>query len=359
MNTKEHGVLLHCLCEVKDVVESILFLGSCINAILIPVIGHSRWLSKIPQFLVKYVEFFDTQSGQYIINCLILVFFIVKLFVTCHRNNKINNEIIIETLGDLHDKCIHDMRDHIHHLASIRSQINKENYDKLFTEEFKRLQAIATQFADQVSSIINGLMGIEVDNEKSSRKGNESVCACIKMIGNTESKPIAEKTVITLARSKNTPKYRYTEKNDKNIPVIGKNTDFLDLSEGYRNYYNGVRLREKFCKGEYNNTTENFKYESTIVVPIRFSGLEVKLHIITRKKVKQIAEINTKNDLDLTGYLCIDSEAVLEDWEDPIKVKKILKIMSVYADLMYIYMREFLSSFRIGEKNEYSRKICK
>lgn len=349
MNRRKKGVL-DVLCYVKDIVESIAFVGSCFNAVMIPVIEKSSFLSILPEFALMYIDFFNSESGKYIINCLVLTFLIIKLFVVCYKNNRQHNETVINLMGDLHDKCIHDMRDHLHSLTSIKDAICSKNYNKVFAEEFKKLQNISKQCVDQLSDIINGQMGLLNDVKP--------VCACIKMIGNTESTPIAKKPVITLARSYNTQDDRI-KKSD--VAIIEENTDFLDLSYGYRNYFSGTNLKEKFAKSQYKNSSINFKYESTIVVPIRYNGLNVNIKTKEdnqkknkgqkrkRKQKKQIVEINTQSNLDLIGYLCIDTERILKDWEEYKKVKKILKILSVYADLMYIYIRAFMDSFGVGE----------
>ena len=234
------------------------------------------------------------------------------------------------------------MRDHMHQLEETENLLpgeihNKDikEFENHYNNEYKRLGNITQECVNQVSDVINELMGMP-------EKGRGSICACIKMISiHEKDKPIAERSLITLARSKNSSskRKRKTEKD-----VIGKNTDFLALSEGYRNYYYGIDLRKKFEKGDYINSTPNFSYESTIVVPIRYTNLEPKVKVVSKGKKKQV-EINVKNDVDIVGYLCIDTEKVLYDWENNDEVKEIVKILAVYADTLYVYLSAFRRTF--------------
>lgn len=171
-------------------------------------------------------------------------------------------------------------------------------------------------------------------------EGKSSICTCIKMVSIYEKdKPISERSLITLARSKNSSATRM-DKTKKN--VIGQNTDFLDLSKGYRNYYVGVNLIDKFKKGEYNNSTPNFAYESTVVVPIRFSDVYSDIKVASKEKR---VEIKVRSDVDIVGYLCIDTEKVLNEWKKADEVKKVVKMLAVYADSLYIYLSAFRRTF--------------
>lgn len=323
-----------------EFIQSIIFIGSILNTLVAPAIKIFEDMS-LPNWISKYSEIFNVTSVGYLVNCIIMVVFIVKLVVVIILKDKTKNEELIDIIDCLHTNYFHNMRDHIHRLEETEKLLPKkpqkgiDKFERYYNDEYKRLESITQSCVNQVSDVINGFMGMP-------EKGKSSICACIKMISIYEKdKPIAERSLITLARSKNSSNKRI-QKNKKDI--IGKNTDFLDLSEGYRNYYYGIGLRGKYEKGEYNNSTSNFSYESTIVVPIRYTSLKPEIKMNSKGKKKQV-EIKVKNDVDIVGYLCIDTEEILSDWENSDEVKKVVTILALYADTLYIYLSAFRRTF--------------
>lgn len=326
--------------DFADFVQSIIFIGSIINAVAAPIIKIFEDMP-LPNWISKYSEIFNVTSIGYLVNCIIMVVFIVKLVVVITLKNTTKNEELIHIIDCLHTNYIHNMRNHIHHLEETEKLLPKklykniEKFERYYNDEYKTLESITQDCVNQVSDVINEFIGMPA-------AGKSSICACIKMISiHEKNKTIEERSLVTLARSKNSTNER-KQKNKKDI--IGKNTDFLDLSEGYRNYYYGIGLREKYESGEYINSTPNFSYESTIVVPIRYTSLKKEIKINSEEKKKQI-EINVKNDVDIVGYLCIDTEKVFSDWEKSDEVKKVVKILALYADTLYIYLSAFRKTF--------------
>lgn len=327
-----------------DLVQSLIFIGTIINSVMAPVLDKFDEL-KLPQFIIGYVNFFNIHSIQYFVNCAIMVFFIVKLVIVLKFQNKKRNEEIISVIDCLHTNYIHDMRNHIHDLEKLEKRTfdmsNKDdvkNYEDLYNSHYKILGIVAQQCVNQISDIINECMGMP-------NKGKESICTCIKMVSIYEKdKPISERSLITLARSKNSSRKRMQNVGKH---IIGKNTDFLDLSKGYRNFYYGINLKNKFEKREYNNSTPDFSYESTVVVPIRFSDMHSTVNFFPEKKKKSRLEIQIKNDVDIIGYLCIDTEKILQEWENSKQVEKIVKILAFYADSLYVYLSIFQKTFMI------------
>lgn len=334
------------LIEFSDFIQSLLFLGSIVNAIMAPVIKNLD-KSKLPECLVIYSDFFSIFSFTYILNCVILTLFVVKLVITLINSNKKNNHKLIDFVARLHRDYIHDMRNHIYALEKTKKEIlnidiqeRSKEYEQLYNAEFRILENVAQKCVDQISDIINEYMGMPGD-------GKSSICTCIKMVSVFESEEeISQRSLTTLARSKNTSNKR-KQSMAKNI--VGQNTDFLDLSKGYRNFFYGVDLKNKFKKGEYNNSTPNFSYDSTIVVPIRFadSASEVSVLPSYNYKKKRKVEIKIKRDVDIVGYLCIDTEKKLHEWEDYDEVVKVVKILSIYADSLYVYLRSFQQTFAL------------
>lgn len=328
--------------EFSDFIQSLLFLGSIVNAIMAPAIENFD-KSKLPECLVIYSNFFSISSFKYILNCAVLTFFIVKLVIILVYRNKKNNQKLIDFVDRLHKDYIHDMRNHIHVLEKTEKEIlnmdilNKSReYEQLYNAEFRILENVAQKCVDQISDIINEYMGMPIDSEN-------GICTCIKMVSVFESeKDISQRSLITLARSKNTSNRR-KQSITKNI--IGQNTDFLDLSKGYRNVFYGIDLKNKFKKGEYNNSTPNFSYDSTIVVPIRVADSVSEVSVLPSYKKKRKVEIKIKRDVDIVGYLCVDTVKKLHEWEKYDEVVKVVKILSIYADSLYVYLRAFQQTF--------------
>lgn len=330
------------LIEFCDLIQSLIFLGTIVNAIMAPVLENLD-KSKLPECLVVYSNFFSITSFKYILNCAVLTFFIVKLVIILMYRNKHNNQKLIDFVDHLHKDYIHHMRNHIHALEETEKEISNidikdkpKEYERLYNSEFKILENVAQKCVDQISDIINESMGMPSDCVN-------SICTCIKMVSVFESdKDISQRSLITLARSENSSNKR-KQSITKNI--IGQNTDFLDLSNGYRNVFYGIDLKNKFQKGEYNNSTPNFSYDSTIVVPIRFADSVLDVSVSPSYKKKRKVEIKIKRDVDILGYLCIDTAKKLHEWEKYDEVTKVVKILSIYADSLYVYLRTFQQTF--------------
>lgn len=336
------------LIEFSDLIQSLLFLCSIVNAIMAPVIENLD-KSKLPECLVVYSNFFSISSFKYILNCAVLTFFVVKLVIVLGYRNKKNNQKLIDFADRLHKDYIHDMRNHLHALEKTEKEIlnidiedESKEYERLYNTEFRMLEIVSQKCVDQISDIINEYMGMPMDSAN-------GICTCIKMVSVFESdKDISQRSLITLARSKNTSNRR-KQSITKNI--IGENTDFLDLSKGYRNVFYGIDLKNKLKKGEYNNSTPNFSYDSTIVVPIRFADSVSQVSILPSYKKKRKVEIKIKRDVDIVGYLCIDTVKKLHEWKKYDEVAKVVKILAIYADTLYVYLRTFQQTFYLGEEN--------
>lgn len=345
-NKDEKGKFATGLISTVDLVQSVIFIISIINAVMAPVVEKIKGID-MPQFVDKYFDLFNTTSVAYITNCIIMLFFLIKLVVSIIYKNKRRNEDVIGIINCLHENYIHNMRNHVHRLEEIEEEMldedafqNTKIFERYYNNEYKELERVAQQCVNQVSNILNEFMGMPSE-------GGNSICTCIKMISIYEKdKPISERSLITLARSENSPRKR---KQKVGKDIIGENTDFLDLSEGYRNYYYGINLKDKFKKGEYHNSTPGFLYESTVVVPIRFADLHSEVNVNHSDNKKRTVEIIIKNDIDIVGYLCIDTEKVFRSWEISEEVEDIVKILALYSDSLYIYLNAFRRTF--AEKN--------
>lgn len=331
-----------------DFVQSLIFIVSIVNAIIAPIVKKFKDIA-LPSLIRKYVDFFDFSSTVYWINCIIMALFVIKLIYVITKKNRNSSKELIDIIDCIHTNYIHCMRDHMHQLEETENLLSKDinddvkKFERYYNDEYKRLESIAQECVNQVSNVLNKFVGMP-------EKGKDSICTCIKMISiNEKDKPIAERSLITLSRSENSSNKRRIRKNKKDI--IGENTDFLDLSNGYRNYFYGVGLKEKYKRGEYKNSTLNFSYESTIVVPIRYTNLKQEVEVISEKGRKRI-EITVKNDIDIVGYLCIDTEKKIYDWKKRDEVKEIVKILALYADTLYVYLSAFRKTFEKGWGNK-------
>ena len=158
----------------------------------------------------------------------------------------------------------------------------------------------------------------------------DTISVCIKVIEpGQENVDDLDKKAKTFVRSSNTSRER--KRVDECI-TLGKNTDFKHLCDATNIWYHGVDLKKLFAEGKYNTEakTEDWqkKYNSTIVVPIRYfdtnEGKGDSIH-------------------DILGFLCIDSNSVIEKWDSDGAFE--LQYLAVFADLIYSYIKLFRRIF--------------
>lgn len=153
-NNFKHEKVRDGIIVAVDFIQSLLFLGSIINAVMAPVIEKAKGVN-FPECINKYADFFSTDSTKYVINCAIMLFFIIKLFVGIIRKNSKRNEEVIQVMDYLHKDYIHNMRSHMHHLEEVEDSIRDINiskkvkqYEKLYNAEYKKLECVAQQCVD-------------------------------------------------------------------------------------------------------------------------------------------------------------------------------------------------------------------
>ncbi|MCR5235244.1 MAG: hypothetical protein K6E53_15275 [Lachnospiraceae bacterium] len=327
---------------LKDKIESIIFFVVAANSVMKPFF---QWVAEQQLFvpLTLYYDYLIRPKLVYIGNVIILFIFLVKLVYVFNRKRINEYSAIINLYDILHKDYFHNMRTSIVHIEQMEDIVKNalenecfEEYELLYTQGYSELMNVVQDCVNQVSDIMNDYMGMP-------EIGKGTICACVKMVGIDEStKSIEGKSLVTVARSKNTPTKR---KRKVKKDIIGKNTDFLNLSKGYRNYYAGTRLHELQKSGKYNNSTEHFAYESTIVVPLRYQSIKTNV----KKNRNRTIEIKVNNDVDIVGYLCIDSTKVIDEWNNPDEIDQVVKILSVYADSLYIYLHSFRNVFSINK----------
>ncbi len=336
---------------VFDVIERIVTIVELIDILAFLAKAVYQFIEESGEnsitYILKAVFLSPVTIGLFVILVLLII---TDILLTVHITKRDNIDFF-GFMQDLHEEFIHEMRNHIHQLENITVpsyDVDDEkaisSFNREYNVEYKELQKITKQCVDQVSHVINNLMGIDYDD-----KG--SICACIKMVSIDDEKlPIEKKSLWTIARSENTDAKR--KKSSNSMSVIGANEDFLNLSNGYQRFYSNTDLTKKYNAGKYRNSTPNFMYESTIVVPIRYN--EMKSETINlpsdEDEKKRIVQLKLESHSDIAGYLCIDSTEVFKEWDDTDEVMKIVNILAVYADLLYIYLTTFKKTFKVIDK---------
>lgn len=164
MNNKSEGTK-NFIVGFTDFFQSLIFIGSIANTIIAPIIKMFEKMS-LPSWISKYSEIFDMKSIGYWINCVVMVFFIIKLVIVITHKNQDKNEELINIMDCLHTNYIHNMRDHIHELEETEDLLPRKkhkdikNIEKNYNYEFKRLENITQECVNQVSDVINGFMGM-------------------------------------------------------------------------------------------------------------------------------------------------------------------------------------------------------
>lgn len=279
------------LIYFKDVIESIAFFGS-------PVVMYFSKAAIYPdinnQALLKIWNYIHGNTTIFSISTIILFALILKLLYTIHARFFHNTKWFTDFMSGFHEYYIHLMRDHVAELGEISSNIsmmdmNKEKllkeYVRIYNDEYKKLEGNIQLCVNQISELLNEIMGYD-ENEEA------AICVCLKMVSvDSINRPLLDKSVITVARSSNTPENR---KGNSVRALIKDNSDFLSLSEGFSNTFAYTNLRERYANGTYKNSSKRFSYESTIVVPIRYKkqeySMEVKGNTIGLKKGKREKE---------------------------------------------------------------------
>ena len=112
---------------------------------------------------------------------------------------------------------------------------------------------------------------------------------------------------------------------------MGKNSDFKHLCDGTNIWYHGVDLKSKYEKHEYENEADEKdwqqKYNSTIVVPIRYYNINENISVN-----------------DILGFLCIDSKKIIKNWDDANSFE--LQYRAIFADSIYTYIKLFRRMFQ-------------
>lgn len=285
---------------------------------------------KFKNILIRYnilsesaINFISSNSNGLISILLVIVLIILVLTIRKAGEKELEtNSNTYNIINKLHYEFAHRLRDGIYNLYVINKRISelreKNNADAILEVQARAydnlildLQAFVDLIADCLSSY-----------------NHDTISVCIKTI-NPGQENIAneEKKAKTLVRSKNTKRDR--KRNNENI-TLGKNSDFKHLCDGTNIWYHGIDLKSKYEKHEYENEADEkdwqSKYNSTIVVPIRYYNID------------ENTSVN-----DILGFLCIDSKNIVKSWDDIESFE--LQYLAIFADSIYTYIKLFRRLF--------------
>jgi hypothetical protein len=255
---------------------------------------------------------------------------VIHLSVSVFKSRAKSLMMLEELTRSLHKKLAHEIRNQITRLNDVaqtvralqfESEVERNKFDALLTEEYNLLKSNVQPYVDWISEYLSSIT-------------TRTVSTCIKIFAFDEiDVRLEDKHLLTIARCKYTDNKR---KKENDLPIIGKNTDFLDLCRGLCNFYASSDLHKKHKSGEYISDSHFFKeemYTSTIVVPIRQVTTNFKDYKLQVKP-------------NVIGFLCIDSEASIPEWEKEDTLE--LHLLYIYADLLYVYLNSFYTCFNIS-----------
>lgn len=233
-----------------------------------------------------------------------------------------NNENFVQKL---HIKFIHDIRDNVKELDKTEKILCNGNADVIQITRKSMFQILANNMQNYVDFI----------SELLTEYCKTTISVCIKIV-TIENNDINNPLAMTLVRSTNTRKKRL--KNNETVK-INENDDFKYLYNGANTFFGAADLISKHNEGNY-NVEERIdiwkdKYKSTLIAPIRYYS-------------KHSRNNNVDVEFEILGFLCIDANEILPQWEDINSYE--LKILAIFADTMYIYLKRYNDVYCIGKR---------
>lgn len=307
-----------------------MFIGNTVT-IITAILSIILWLvKKVTQNLNSLPPIFS-QVLSYILHFCIITFIIAIILLLSRLiyaaiKSKAEAFYIQRKLTEFfHRELIHQIRNNIVELESLSNKVNKfssqENIEAIsecYNNELEVLKQNVKSYIDSMSDYLG-------------KYRNSTISVCIKIFKkrNRNRVEFQAEEIITLARSSNTEKDRST--NEKTF--VGQNTDFTNLCDGKIIFFASSNLHKIKESGLYINDSVNWeqKYTSTLVTPIRYHNNESQ-HI-QNKNIKS----------DIIGFLCIDSQEEIKEWESPDSFE--LQFMAMFSDILYVYIKEFYRCF--------------
>lgn len=316
-----------------------MFVGNVIT-IVSGIIGFISWI--IREITKKYSSLPNLwlSSSDYVLHFCIVAFIISfvclisRIIVVTIKNKAASFYIQRKLIEFVHQELIHKIRNNVVELEPLNDKIQKfakdNNMDAIsecYNNELKELKQNIQYYVDQLEHYL-------------SQYREDTISVCIKIFRNRDRNrnEFQEEEIITLTRSSNTE----SERESTLSTFVGQNTDFTNLCLGRMIFFGSSDLSIMEESGQYINDSENWKknkYVSTLVTPIRYYNDDFNN---TRER---------KIEPDIIGFLCIDSEKIVKEWEHSDSFE--LQMLAAFADILYVYLKEFYKCF---ENNGYNLK---
>lgn len=288
---------------------------------------------KIKNFLEKHkilspeiINFLSNNVNGIISGLLIVALIILALTIrkVGKKELQVNNSSY-NIISKLHYEFAHKLRDGIYNLYLMNKRVN-ELKDKNNMEAIQEVQERA--FDNLILDLQNF---VDLISDCLSTYNKDIISVCIKTINpGQENIDDLDKQAKTLVRSQNTKRDR--RRPNENI-TLGKNSDFKYLCDGTNIWFHGVDLKTLYEEDKYENEADEKdwqrKYNSTIVVPIRYYNVSDKVSVN-----------------DILGFLCIDSKNIVKTWDDADSFE--LQYLAIFADSIYTYIKLFRRLFDEG-----------
>lgn len=227
----------------------------------------------------------------------------------------------------VHIKLIHSIRNNIVELEPVLEKLEKykksnntDAMDECYKSEVKILQDNLKAYVDALATYL-------------SKYRNSTISVCVKIFKKRDRNrnDFLSEEIVSLARSSNTEAERV---NDEKT-IIGQNTDFANLCKGQIIFFASSNLYKNKESGQYINDSKNWKekkYKSTLVTPIQYHNNNDSNN-----------EHNRNIKSDVIGFLCIDSQEEIKEWENSDSFE--LQFMAMFSDILYVYIKEFYKCF--------------
>lgn len=303
----------------------VAFISWCIKVI-------SKATDKIPSnaiYILSHVfNFYIT------IFILALIYLLIRIIYIAIKTKSEAFYIQRKLSEFLHVNLIHSIRNNIVELEPVLDKLEKykkgdniEAMDECYNSEVKILQDNLKTYIDSLSLYL-------------SEYRNSTISVCIKIFKKRDRNrnDFLSEEIVPLARSSNTE----NDRSNSRKTIIGQNTDFSNLCKGQIIFFASSNLHKNNESGQYINDSKNWadnKYTSTLVTPIQYHNNNSN------------NEHNKNIKSDVIGFLCIDSQDEIKEWENSDSFE--LQFMAMFSDILYVYIKEFYKCF---EKVGYNIK---
>lgn len=311
--------------------KTYMFIGNGIT-IFTGLIAFISWMIKKIAKITNIIPINIVDILSYVFNFCILIFVIalgclfIRIIYVSIRAKSESFYIQRKLSAFLHINLIHSIRNNIVELEPVLEKLEKykktnntDAMDECYNSEVKTLQDNLKSYVDSLSLYL-------------SEYRNSTISVCIKIFKKRDRNrnDFLSEEIVSLARSSNTEDDRA---NDKRT-FIGENTDFTNLCKGQIIFFASSNLHKNKESGQYINDSINWKenkYKSTLVTPIQY-------HNNNSNK-----EHNKNIKSDVIGFLCIDSQDEIKEWENSDSFE--LQFMAMFSDILYVYLKEFYKCF--------------